>query len=318
MKIAVLLMAVNAQPSLRNVEAFKDTVVRYCNSKERKNEYHFYIYWSDKEIESDVMSEYDSIDNVTNIVVNEDEGVYRTFEKTYRTFKFIQDVEYDLYVRVNISMYLNIDLLDAVADKLKKDVVYCNAINSHVNGSSEYLNDLYPRGDLMIFGRDVFNGIIAHGAEFMYSDMNFRKRDGIDHVDDCLIGASLIKYFGNDYYKHLEMLRYNFVPGYEIDMRTFDSMAIGNRVKTVPQGLNSGYSWDDNDYRLKDVEKFHKLYDIYNEIDKKYKGCRYKGIILSDIVVENKNARPTVLVILENYSVKDVFWKVLENKRRSQ
>ena len=317
MKIAVLLMAVNAQPSLRNVDAFKETVVKYCNSKERKNDYHFYIYWSDKSIESDVISQHDEIENVTNIIVNEDEGIYRTYEKTYRTFKFIEDVEYDLYVRINISMYLNIDLLDSVADKLKSDIVYCNAINSHINGTSDYLNDLYPRGDLIIFGRDTFKGIIDNGAEFMYSDTNLMKRDGVDHVDDCIIGVALMKYFGNDYYKHLEMLKYNFLPGYDIDIKTWEPMAIGNRVKTVPQGMNSGYSWDDNDYRLKDVEKFHKLYDIYNEINKKYKGARYKGMVLSDVVVDKSHARPTMLAILQNYSVKDVFWKYLEQKRKS-
>jgi len=317
MKIAVLLMGVNAQPSLRNIEAFKDTVIKYCNSKERKNEYHFYVYWSDKTIEGDVISQYSDIENVTNIIVNEDEGIYRTYEKTYRTFKFIEDVEYDLYARINISMYLNIDLLDSVAEKLKKDVVYCNAINSHINGTSEYLNDLYPRGDLMIFGRETFKGIIDNGAGFMYSDTNFMKRDGIDHVDDCLIGAALVKYFGKDYYKHLEMLKYNFLPGMEIDTKSFDLLSIGNRVKTVPQGMNSGYSWDDNDYRLKDVEKFYKLYEIYNEVDKKYKGGRYKGMVLSDVVVDGRRARPTLFTVLQNCPVKEVFWKYLEQKRKS-
>jgi hypothetical protein len=48
MKIAIMVMAANAEPSTRNLDAIQNTLVKYQNEhKDRfKNEYDFYFYWS--------------------------------------------------------------------------------------------------------------------------------------------------------------------------------------------------------------------------------------------------------------------------------
>lgn len=324
MRIAVFMMAACVEPSTRNSQAFKNTVVKYCNdNKDRlKNTYEFYVYSAlpvEDHENCDIVSAYtqdEKYDNLHYIVVNESESVYRTFEKTYDAFWYVDhDLEekYDLYVRVNISMYLNIDLLDNVADKLKPGNVYCNAINSYVNLNSEYCNDLYPRGDLMIFDHKILEDIIYGDlCEYLLHDDLFIEANDVDHVDDCLIGVCLINSLGKDYYKHLYMLKYNYLPDTEIDMKKISSYAIGSRIKTVPPEVGySGYSWDDNDYRKKDVEKFHYLYDYYNN-----KEFDYSNVKMADVLVDKSSSRPTLFVHAQNVNVFDVFWKFLEQKRK--
>ena len=48
MKIAIMVMAANAEPSTRNLDAIQNTLVRYQNEHNDnfKNEYDFYFYWS--------------------------------------------------------------------------------------------------------------------------------------------------------------------------------------------------------------------------------------------------------------------------------
>ena len=322
MKIAVFMMAANKEPSTRNVQAFKDTIVKYCNeNKDRlKNTYDFYVYSSlgyDDTLCGNIKGCIvdTSYYNLHYITVNEKESVYRTFEKTYQALKYVDEdlnKKYDLYVRVNISMYLNIDLLDKVAEKLKPGNLYCNALNSYVNLNSDYCNDIYPRGDLMIFDHSILEKIIDDENEFKYREDNLKYRPGVDHVDDCLIGLCIIDGLGKDYYKHLYMLKYNYLPDSEIDPRMIKTYAIGSRIKTVPPEVGySGYSWDDNDYRKKDVEKFHYLYDHYKD-----RGFDYTGVKMADVLVDKNSSRPTLFVTADNKNVFDVFWKYLEQKRK--
>ena len=316
------MMAASKEPSTRNVQAFKDTIVRYCNENKDKlkNTYDFYVYtclgYEDilYRFVKSCNSDHD-YDNLYYIVVNERESVYRTFEKTYCALKYVDedlDEKYDLYVRVNISMYLNLDLLDKVADKLKPGNLYCNALNSYINLESEYCNDIYPRGDLMIFDHSILEKIIGDDNDFKFKEDNLEYRPLVNHVDDCLIGLCLINGFGKDYYKHLYMLKYNYLPDAEIDPRMINTYAIGSRIKTVPPEVGySGYSWDDNDYRKKDVEKFHYLYDYY-----KNRGFDYTGVKMADVLVDKNKSRPTLFVEADNKNVFDVFWKYLEQKRK--
>jgi hypothetical protein len=319
MEIAVLIMAANMQPSTRNVEAFKDTVVRYVdhNKDKLRHQYTFFVYDSNPigTNSPDVFRKDDTYDNMFYYSAPYEESVYRTFEKTYAAFKQVcaYDRNFGLYVRVNISMYLNISLLDAVAEKLKPHNIYCNAINSHVNLNSEYLNDIYPRGDLMIFDHYIMDIIIREGEKYLECDTRMKDRIGVDHVDDCLIGICLIDGIGKDYYQHLYMLKYNYLPDMEISgPDKINRYAIGSRIKTVPPEVGySGYSWDDNDYRLKDVEKFKWLYEFYENSTMKYEGVK-----MPDVLVDKNNSRPTLFVHADNQSVFNVFWKYLEQKRK--
>lgn len=318
MKIAILIMSTNKQPSLRNVEAFENTVVKnYNENKERfKHEYDFYVYYSnDMERDSYVMKygyapEVKKKENgVYEYCIAEKESVYRTFEKTYYMLDSLDKEKYDLFVRINISLWLNLALLDAVADQFDKDNVYCNAINSCINVNSPYVNDIYPRGDMCIFGKNVINGIVDEGKKYLYCDTDLKERIGVDHVDDCLFGVCMIDIYGKEYYKHIIQLRYVFAPrdGVYVNGNILDEYSIGYRVKTTPQGMLSGYSWDDNNYRLKDAEKMKELQKHFNE---KY----YSNIKLEDLFTDERSERPTLFVQASNQSVKKVFWKYLEQK----
>ena len=93
MKIAIMVMAANAEPSTRNLDAIQNTLVKYQNEhKDRfKNEYDFYFYWSggenmDEEVKVSDSAKYS---NLKFVEVKEEESVYRTFEKSIRTFDYI-------------------------------------------------------------------------------------------------------------------------------------------------------------------------------------------------------------------------------------
>jgi hypothetical protein len=119
MKIAIMVMAANVEPSTRNLDAIQNTLVKYQNEHKDKfkNEYDFYFYWSGGEnLDEEVkISNSEKYNNLKFIEVKEEESIYRTFEKSIKAFDYIErNGYYDWYVRMNISMWLNIDLLDSV------------------------------------------------------------------------------------------------------------------------------------------------------------------------------------------------------------
>jgi len=315
-KIAIMVMAANAEPSTRNLEAIGDTLIKYYNdNKDRfKHEYDFYFYWCEPLIDEEVeMEDSDVYQNLKLIKVKEEESVYRTFEKTIKAFDLIEKNKYDWYVRMNISMWLNIDLLDAVIDQFNHNCIYGNALNSFVNLNSSYVDDLYVRGDLMIFDSTAMTGMLSQALKYMYSDINMKVRDGIDHVDDCLLGACFIDYAGANYYENLYMLSYTYLPDFNVDENLKPRMYhIGTRVKTVPPNETySGYSWDDNEWRKKDVEKMHKLtnYIIEHPFD-------YKSIKMKDVLIDKAKARQTLFITASSQDVFKCFHKFLSEKRK--
>ena len=313
-----MVMAANAEPSTRNLEAIKNTLVRYQNNHKGKfkNEYDFYFYWSGgedmkKEVKVSSSKEYS---NLKFIEVNEEESVYRTFEKSIKAFDHVyRNNDYDWYVRMNISMWLNIDLLDSVIFSFKPNSMYGNALNSYVNLNCAYCDDLYVRGDLMIFDKNVMKGILDSAMKFLYSDWRMTDRDGVDHVDDCLIGCCFIDYYGPDYYKSLYMLSYTYIPNHDVedDIKP-QKYNIGARVKTVPPTETySGYSWEDNEWRKKDCEKMVKLTQYVEN-----NPFEYIGLKMKDVLVDKKNSRPTLFISASGQNVFDVFHKFLEQKRK--
>lgn len=319
MKIAIMVMAANAEPSTRNLEAIKNTLVRYQNEHKDKfkNEYDFYFYWSGgddmkKEVNVSTSKEYS---NLKYIEVKEEESVYRTFEKSIKAFDYVyRNNDYDWYVRMNISMWINIDLLDSVIFSFKPNSMYGNALNSYVNLNCAYCDDLYARGDLMIFDKDVMKGILGNAMKFLYSDWRMTDRDGVDHVDDCLIGCCFIDYAGPDYYKSLYMLSYTYLPNHEVgdDIKP-QKYNIGTRVKTVPPNETySGYSWKDNEWRKKDCEKMIKLTEYVEN-----NPFEYIGLKMKDVLVDKKNSRPTLFISASGQNVFDVFHRFLEQKRKA-
>lgn len=287
--IAILVMITKENPSFRNACAMVDT---FCTKTQKnmeygiyKNKYDFYFYYADESLttnaqETDELFEH-KVECVHAIAIKEAESIYRTYEKTLKCLQYILDLnnEYDWVVRINGSAFLNMDLLDTCISKdwFKDDEIYCNVINSIITGSIDDLNTLYPRGDFYMMSGKVAKDILPIMEKYENCDSWTKDRIEVTHVDDVISGLVFKKYFGDEYWKHYNPLKYIFMPEYE-DFR-IDPMqithSICSRVKTIPPDETySGYSWDDNEYRKIDVEKIKYLdkvcdtiiYDWYSQI----------------------------------------------------
>lgn len=314
MKVAIEILSTKTEPSTSNIKALKESLIASTNELSKagklKHSYDFYFYYGGFdlcELDANVKTAKDkNYDNCYDFNIAVAESIYDTYEKGIEVLKYIKG--YDWYVRINISCLLNIKLLDVLIEQFDKFTVYCNAINSYINDEM-YYNDLYPRGDMMIFSSDVREGILANADKYIRCDTvsTAGTRLNIPHVDDCLFGLCLIDYFGKDYYKHLKMLIYNYLPKpVEVITDKYSLYCVGNRVKTVPPGISySGYSWNDNEYRRFDGKKMKFLNEQFIKIN-------YDKVLLKDLISEK---RETLFVQLSSQPI-SIFNKYLEIKRR--
>ena len=310
-------MATNSEPSLSNVAAMKETfianAIHWMKDGKLINNYKFIVYQCEEALSNEIdISTDDNI--VYTVKIRDVESVYRTYEKTYKTLDAIDSIcNFDWFVRINISTFLNMRLLDYAILKLDKNCIYANALNSYVNADSPYVNDLYPRGDMFIFSDDIRKLILKHGTRFLDCDSKLKGRIELPHVDDCMIGLALIDGLGKNYYEHLKMVKYNFIPYAPKDVSSdmFNLLCIGSRVKTIPPGeACSGYSWDDNSWRRMDCEKMRMLMRFLNESD-----IDYSHIEEYNIIPKRENMRPTLFIRSDNANIFDVFHKILKAKR---
>lgn len=304
MKISVEILCTAAEPSLRNIQAIKETYISTCNDLKRQNklnhDYEFYFYYSHEDIHDDYIVKDSIYSNCFDIRVPEKESIYKTFEKGIFALKQTSAKNFDWHIRCNISNYLNIQVLDRLIDQFDENMVYCNAINTYINDEN-YYNDLYPRGDMMIFSKDTAVGIVKASEKYINCDTVLTNRISIPHVDDCLFGLCIMDYFGKDnYYNHLQMLKYNYIPEPEsVIKREIDFLCLSSRVKTVPPNVKfSGYSWDDNEYRKLDVEKMKWLDSEVRKIN-----YQKKRIKLNEML---SDTRKTLYVQLVNVSIGDI------------
>lgn len=298
MRIAIEILATNTEPSVSNVSAMKSSFINLAKtSKSLKNSFDFFVYTAGTEHSRTIED-----DSLIRLQFPYPETIYRTYEKGVSALKEISG--YDWYIRINISCFLNIPLLDYMIPLLDEDTVYCNAINSYINDEN-YYNDIYPRGDFMLFSEKTRQGILSVCDKYLFCDEALTNRINIPHVDDCLFGLCLIDYFGPTYYDHLQMLNYNYIPEPTGDIsRPVSILCPSSRVKTNPPGvMYSGYSWEDNDYRRYDGQKM-----IY--LNNQVKGVQYHNIELSSLF---SNSRPTLFIRLSNQPI-EVFKKYLQNK----
>jgi len=309
MKIGILMMMANKEPSLRNAEAFKEYVIKdyvnLKNSNKLENDYKFIFYYGDNLSETSI---YKIDDNITYIHTCNDDDIYSTYEKTIEAFKKLDEIDnFDYIVRINISMFLNIRLLDKIAKSLDPNIIYCNAINAVLD--QVYTNTIYPRGDLYIMSTDMIRKIINKSDIFYINrknpeDYNKQFKLKIDHVDDLLLGCTLKEALGDDYFKHIKMIYYNLIMKSIQEDEDISNMLnkhiIGTRLKTTPPGELSGYSWDDNDYRLNDILKFKKCYEYFFQFEYE------KGLTINHLLVDESNSRPLTAVNYISCSVKDI------------
>ena len=308
MKIAVLIMSTLEEPSTRNINAMKNTFIKYVNENKMIHSYDFYFYYAkrDNGKEFDCKLEQES-ENVYNVYINTDESIYRTFEKTYYTLYSNALEIYDYYIRVNISSFINFKLFDLIAEKLDKEIVYCNAINSIVD-SVMYNNEIYPRGDFFCFSKKIKDDIKENMKSLIMEDSNLKRRTDVIHVDDCLIGISLLNTYGNEYGDKIRMIKYSFLPGN--DIKTVNKFSVASRVKTIPPDKSySGYSWDDNEFRKIDVNKMEML-DNYVRLTK------YEQDPTLENILENENTcRPVICINYKSIPVATVK-NYLKTKKR--
>lgn len=320
MKVAILVMSTNKEPSLSNVRMMKDTLFNdidvLSNNGKLNHSYDIYVYsgGSDTDLEDSTQQD-EKYSNVFYETFAVEESIYRTFEKTIYS---LTNHEYDFYIRINISCFLNIRLIDRILNGLKTDCIYCSAINSYIHDDT-YLNDLYARGDMMIFSKSVRNKILENANKYMFCDTVMNQvRLNVEHVDDCLLGLCFIDGYGKDYYQHLIMLKYNFIPHYslsDINSSMIDRYSVSNRVKTMPPNvLYSGYSWDDNEYRRIDGEKMKYIQNIYDNID--YSKELINNLIQKATVPKDKS-RPTLFVQYSSQNLYTRHWEYLKNKRNN-
>lgn len=284
MRVAVQILSTNTEPSTTNIKAMKETFIALSNLK---HEYDFYFYYGDHSYYQVYNNE-----NIYRVNLPYKESIYNTYEKGIHTLKYI--LGYDWHIRMNISCFLNLKLLDNVIDKLDEDIVYCNAINSYIN-DEHYYNDIYPRGDFMLFSNKTAQGILDNSDKYIRCDEALENRINIPHVDDCLFGLCIKDYFGPDYYKHLQMLKYNYMPQITEQAINFNKYCISSRVKTNPPGVNySGYSWKDNEYRRFDAAKMRAIHELIKDID-----------YSEDIKIEDlyDNTRTTLFVSLSSQPI---------------
>lgn len=259
MKVLILIMSADVEPSIRNERTIFDTYVKYYNDNKNmfKHEYDFIAYKGNKtEVYKD--------NNILYLTSPDD--IKNTFNKTIEAFNYIKDFEFDFIIRVNTSTYINMFILDSYIEEFNKDIIYCNMICTYYK-SSLYHNEMFPRGDAYIIHKELFTNILNYYNTFNIYDVI---DDGVDIADDSLFGIILSNYFNHQTHNHIKLLEYSFIP-YTIDnLDTFlikkGALVIFSRLKTVPidEGY-SGYSWDDNGYRLDDVKKFKILNSyIYN------------------------------------------------------
>ena len=312
MKIAIQVLSTLKEPSTRNIDAIKRTYVAYANylmrEKKLRNTYDFYFYYGgyENELSETVVETDETIEHCFNIKIPLEESIYNTFEKGIEALKVAD--KYDWYVRSNISCYINIPILDKAFIAFDKNIVYCNSINSFINDEN-YFNDLYPRGDFMIFSREVKEGILKVAPKFIRCDYAMKDRLNIPHVDDCMFGICLIDYFGEKYYDHLKALKYNYIPTYKTDEPyVWDKNYIASRVKTIPPGINfSGYSWEDNQYRENDVRKMEVLNEEIKNTDYSKKVLQLKDLL--------NNTKPLVF-ISTTFARIDTFLAYLKARKR--
>ncbi len=312
MKVAVQILSTLKEPSTRNIEAIKRTYIAYCNylarEKKLRNTYDFYFYYGgyENELDKTVVEADENIEHCYNIKVPIAESIYNTFEKGIEALTVVDT--YDWYIRCNISCYINIPVLDKAFNAFDKNTVYCNSINSFIN-DEKYYNDLYPRGDFMIFSRIVREGILKIAPAYIRCDYALENRLNIPHVDDCMFGVCIMKYFGEKYYEHLKALYYNYLPSYKKEeYAAWNPNYIATRVKTIPPGINfSGYSWKDNDYREVDVYKMEY-------VNEKIKNTDYSKLILQP--KDMLNTSKPIIFVSTTFARIETFITYLKTKKR--
>lgn len=280
MKCCILVMADNRELSARNLMAINQTYINgyYLDKDSFDNEFTFYYYTGG-------YNNFNVVDNHIQCV--SPDNIDGTFYKTIEAFNYCRKMNFDFIVRTNISTYINLRLLDKCLSLFNKDVIYCNKISTYLDDN--LLNKYYPRGDAYI----IHNDLLCKCLDLLehYSPSDEYTLD--DKYDDVLFGMLVLKVFGDDFVEHIKPMQYNCL--LETTLHPCVKNCIFSRLKTCPPNTHSGYSWDDNEYRLYDIKKFLLLHKSFE--------CAKDNLI-------NDNDNISIEHLLADYDSNDYFIKL--------
>lgn len=312
MRCCVIIMGCKFNPGLRNMEAIYDTYITLYNKnkKDFDNEYDFYFYDGGNEKFS--VEKYKEYANIIHCVSGDD--ISNTYQKSLESYKWIvENKKYDWIIRVNISTYINLYVLDKFLNCANKNTIYANQFCAYLY-NWHYLNDCFPRGDAHIIHFEIFKKAIEKSEELDISKIN----DGTDKVDDVLLGMLYIKAYEDLYVNNYQTIYYNFLPEEINDIKNNPKLlndsayCIFTRLKTCPPNTQSSYSWNDNEYRQQDIIKF----EIINFLIEKNKKI-YNSVSNSDIfngITENSNINCLIPYMnLEKSSLDSISFEDLKN-----
>lgn len=271
MKALVLIMSANCQPALRNEETIFNTYVKSYNDNKDlfSTEFIFIAY----------KGNYNEVKLNNNVLqLTSPDDIKNTFNKTLEAFEYIRNIDFDYLIRVNISTYVNLFLLDKELQNFDKNKIYCNAVCTYYN-SNILKNEVFARGDAYIIHKKLLFNILK------CNDIDNLIDKGVDNTDDSMFGVLCSKYFNNKTHNNIVLLNYSFIPHMIQYINSYDikksACIIFTRLKTCPPYTHSGYSWDDNEYRLHDVYKFKYINNyIFNVKNKN-----------SNIIYDDNNKR---------------------------
>lgn len=266
MKCCILIMGCKVNPGLRNMDAIHDTYITLYNENKNdfENDFDFYFYDGDNEkFYVDKFKEYANIIHC----VNKDD-IHSTYQKSLEAYNWIiENKKYDWIVRVNISTYVNLYALDKFLNFANKNTIYANQFCVYLY-NWHYLNDCYPRGDANIVPFNIFKKAVLKSKTVKPEKI----QDRTDKVDDVLMGMAYINSYNDLYINHYQVIDYNFLPFGISEINEKSAVVLNSvtciftRLKTCPPNTDSGYSWNDNEYRVQDVEKLK----LVNVVIKKY------------------------------------------------
>jgi hypothetical protein len=135
------------------------------------------------------------IDDGTHLYCDTDnDGIWSTYDKTYKAFKLIKNLDFDYIFRTNTSTVVNVRLLNAFVQSLENDeVLWTSEIYSSEKVVCPLPSMNYGRGNGLLISRKLFDVILDLGK---YSQMDNK----IGYADDNVIGNIINTY---------HMLKYN-------------------------------------------------------------------------------------------------------------
>lgn len=304
MKINIVILSANNEIAVRNTEAQRNTFIKHIFEQKRKNDYKVFFYEGDNsEIEEVKLSE-----NVYDIKCASNDDIKHTFEKTCEAYDYIiKHYPSDLIVRANISCYINIDLLDNIAQEIYDNgYIIANRVNTILN-AGKFMNYLYPRGDFYIVRTDLVEKALQN-MEGLFDENNFE----VDSVDDTKFGVCLWNADKEKYVNRLHCCKYKLMV-YE-GIESFSKNTLSFRLKTINKNEHyTGYSWNDIEARKYDSEKMHKLYNLLNKYH--FNSEYYKNTKLEDVIIPDNDIDYVYLAQIYQNTLSNAKIKFIRNQK---